>query len=212
MLGVLPHVVSDYIDKGLGLAQASIKKGFKFFLDGEDVCLVFYLTLIMLPAEQGGIFWKSSCKQNSVWPRYTGGGKVVFALLEEIITLYVGLTLIHIRETCFQRPLMWAFIVRSGGNDGSRNRFRRSKIQNCHKDLLEVNLQVFNDGEVGRAWSSKESDNRCNSGSRSTCCDKNRGATFATLVGDSASKLVFAVKRKILAKTMTSKESSHWAG
>ena len=55
MLEVLPNGAPDYIDKGLRLAQASIKEGFKFLPDDEDVCLVLYFALVLLPAEQGGI-------------------------------------------------------------------------------------------------------------------------------------------------------------
>ena len=91
---------------------------------------------------------------------------MIFALLEEIVALQVRFTPIDVREPSFQRPLTWAFIVRSGG--GSQNRCKRSRIQNNPEDLLEVILRVSNHGEVGGARSSKQSDNRCNSGSRST--------------------------------------------
>ena len=38
--------------------------------------------MMLLPAKQSNIFQESSRKQNSVQARVTGGGKVIFALLE----------------------------------------------------------------------------------------------------------------------------------
>ena len=98
--------------------------------------------------------------------------------------------------------------MQSGGNKRSRNRYKRSKIQNVPKDPLEVILQVSNHKGVGGAKNNKRSDNRCNSGSRSTCCGESKGVTVATLGGNSASKLIFAVIR-ILAKTATSRRLSY---
>ena len=123
----------------------------------------------------------------------------------------MSFTLINVWKLSFQRPLTWAFIVRSGGDDRGQNRCWRSKIQNGPEDPLEIIFQISNHGEVGGARSSKRSDNRCNSGSTSTCCSKSRGATVATLGGNSASKLVFAVVR-ILARTVTSGGLRHQTG
>ena len=53
----------------------------------SDVGLVLYLILVLLPAEQEGIFQEINFKRNSVWARGTGVGKVIFALLEEIVIL-----------------------------------------------------------------------------------------------------------------------------
>ena len=168
--------------------------------------------LVLLPAEQGGIFQEGSCKRNLVWAFSTRGGKVIFALLEEIVTLQVSFIPINVRESSFQGPLIWAFIVRSGGDDRSQNKYKKSRIQNGSEDPLEVILQISNYKRVGKARSSKQSNNRCNSESKSLCCGGNRGATIATLGGVSASKLVFAVKKRILASTVTSGGLSHWAG
>ena len=56
MLKVLPNGAPDCIDEGLGLAQAWTKEGLKFFPDNGDVCLILYLALVLLAAEQGDIF------------------------------------------------------------------------------------------------------------------------------------------------------------
>ena len=155
MLGVFLDSVPDSVNENLGFAQALAKKGLKSLSADRNVSLVLYFTLVLLPLEQGDILLEDSRKQNSVRAYGTGGSKVIFTLLEDIVTLQMSFTLINVREPSFQRPLMWAFIVRSGGNDGSRNRCRKFRIQNGSKDPLEVILRVSNYGGFGRARSSK---------------------------------------------------------
>ena len=138
MLGVLPDGTPDGVNKSLRFAQVLAKKGLKSLPADRSVSLVLYLTLVLLPAEQGGVLQEGSRKRNSVRARGTGGSEVIFALLEEIVALQVRFTPIDVREPSFQRPLTWAFIVQSGG--GSRNRCKRSRIQNGPEDLLEVIL------------------------------------------------------------------------
>ena len=87
MLRVFPDSVPDGVDKSLGLAQALAKESLESLPADRDVSLVLYLTLVLLPLEQSGILQEGSCKQNSVWARDTGGGKVIFILLEETVTL-----------------------------------------------------------------------------------------------------------------------------
>ena len=87
MLKVFPDSAPDGIDKSLRFALALIKKSFKSFPADGNISLVHYLTLVLLPAEQGNIFQESSCKQNSFWAGGTRSGKVIFALLEKIVTL-----------------------------------------------------------------------------------------------------------------------------
>ena len=213
MLRVLFDSTLNSIDKSLGFAQALAKKSFESFPANKNISLVLYLTLVLLPAEQGGILQEGSCKQNLIWANSIRCGEVVFTLLEEIIILQMSFTPINVRELSFHRPLTWAFIVRSGNNDRSRNKCRsRKKKKSGLKDgpdnLLEVILQVCNHGRVGGARTNKQSNSKCNCGSKSTCCSGSRGATVATLGISSASKLVFAVVT-ILARTATSGRLSH---
>ena len=168
MLGVLPDGTLDGVNKSLGFAQVSAKEGLESLPADRDVSLVLYLMLVLLPADQGGVLQEGSRKWNLVQARGTGGSKVIFILLEEIIALQMRFIPINIREPSFQRPLTWAFIVRSGGDNGGRNRCKKSRIQNGPKDPLEVIFQVSNHKGLGRARNSKWSDNKCNSGSRST--------------------------------------------
>ena len=98
MLKVFSNSISDDINKGLRFAQTLMKKGFEFLLSNKDISFVFYLTLVLLPAEQGGVFYKSSCKRNLVWLHGTSNGKVIFALLEDIIAFYISFTLVNVWE------------------------------------------------------------------------------------------------------------------
>ena len=96
MLEVLPNSDLDGVNESLGIVQALAKKSLESFPADRDVSLVFYLTLVLLPPEQGGICQKDSRKRNSVWVCGTGCGKVVFALLEEIVTPQVSFTPINV--------------------------------------------------------------------------------------------------------------------
>ena len=87
MLEVLSGNTPDGVNESLGLAQAFAKEGFESLPADRNVSLVLYLTLVLLPLEQGGILQENNRKQNLVWAYGTGGGKVIFALLEEIVTL-----------------------------------------------------------------------------------------------------------------------------
>ena len=66
MLEVFPDSTPDGVDKSLGFAQALAKEGLESLPADRDVSLVLYLTLILLPAEQSGVFQEDSRKQNSV--------------------------------------------------------------------------------------------------------------------------------------------------
>ena len=62
MLAILPNNILDGIDESLYFTQVLIKKGFKFFLGNENVSLIFYVMLVLLLAEQGGVLQESGCK------------------------------------------------------------------------------------------------------------------------------------------------------
>ena len=87
MLGVLLDSALDGVDESLRLAQALAKEGLESLPADKDISLVLYLTLVLLPLEQGDIFLEDSRKRNSVWAHGTSGSKLIFVLLEEILTL-----------------------------------------------------------------------------------------------------------------------------
>ena len=92
MLGVFPNSTLNNVDKSLEFAQALAKEGLKSLPADRNVSLGLYLTLVLLPAEQGGIFQETGPKRNSVQACGTGGGEVIFALLEKILTFQVSFT------------------------------------------------------------------------------------------------------------------------
>ena len=61
-MGIFPDTALDGVDKSLGFAQALAKKSFESFSADKNVSLVFYLTLVLLSAEQNSIFQKNSRK------------------------------------------------------------------------------------------------------------------------------------------------------
>ena len=101
MLGVFPDSTPDGVDESLGFAQALAKEDFESPPADRNVSLVLYFTLVLLSAEQGNILQEGSRKWNSVQAHGNGGGKVIFALLEEIITLHVSFIPINVREPSF---------------------------------------------------------------------------------------------------------------
>ena len=128
MLGVFSDNVLNGVNESLELAQALAKEGLESFPADRDINLVLYLTLVFLPSKQGGILQEGSRKQNLIWACGTSSGKVIFTLLEEIITPQVSFTSINVWELSFQRPLRWAFIVQSGGINGGRKKCKRFRI------------------------------------------------------------------------------------
>ena len=55
MLGVLPDDTPDVVNKNLGFAQTLAKEGLESFPADGNVSLILYRTLVLLPAEQGGV-------------------------------------------------------------------------------------------------------------------------------------------------------------
>ena len=86
MFQVFLDSTPDGVNKSFGFAQALAKEGFESLPADRNICLVLFFTLMLLPAEQNGIFQEGSRKRNSFQAHGIGGGKVIFALLEEIIT------------------------------------------------------------------------------------------------------------------------------
>ena len=105
MLGILCDSTPNSVHESLGFAQAFTKESFESLSAKKDVNLLLYLTLVVPPPVQGGIFQGDSCKRNLVWARGNAGGKVIFILLKEIVRLQVSFTQINVRELSFQRPL-----------------------------------------------------------------------------------------------------------
>ena len=98
MLRVLPNNTPDGVNKNLRLTQALAKQDLEFFLCDEDVKLIFYLPLVLLPVKQSGIFKENGGKWHPILIFSPGSGKMVFTLLEEVIALQLSFISIHVQE------------------------------------------------------------------------------------------------------------------
>lgn len=73
-----------------------MKKSLKFIPYNGDQDFGLKFPFLLLPLEQSLIFEESDGKRNMVITSNIGRSKMVFALLDEIITVYVGLIFVHI--------------------------------------------------------------------------------------------------------------------
>ena len=87
ILTVFANSAPNGINKSFGFAQTLRKKDFKFLLSDGNVGFIFYVMLILLLAKKSRILEKDSCKGYPVLTFGTSGCKIVFALLEKVITL-----------------------------------------------------------------------------------------------------------------------------
>lgn len=124
---------------------------FEFFSGDRDFILVFYLALILLPAEQGFIPEERGCKRYFVLAYGTSGCKMVLALLKEIIVIQVGLTPVNVWKASFQRPLtrdlcgrdpLWMGAFVSGAMMGAGIKGGRSLDS---KTVLRMHWRLFSE-------------------------------------------------------------------
>ena len=70
---------------------------------------------MLLPAETNAVLEEKCSKRYAIRSFYSGGGKMVFILLTKVITGYVVITLINIRQPCLKKMLSRAFCSRGFG-------------------------------------------------------------------------------------------------
>ena len=73
------------------------KKGFELFSSDRNCAFGFMLLLVLLPTKVDAVTQKRYCKGNAIGLFGSGGGKVILALLAEIIAFHVELTIIDVR-------------------------------------------------------------------------------------------------------------------
>ena len=113
MLTIFLNGTPVSVNKSFRFAQALTKKGLNFFSGNRNISFVFYFIMVLLLAEQDGVFQKSGRKQNLIWLCSASNGKIILTPLKEIITFYISFTLIDVREPRFQKLFTSAFMVRS---------------------------------------------------------------------------------------------------
>ena len=85
---------------------------------------------MLLPAETDAISEEGCCKQDAVRTFCSGGGKMIFALLTKIIAGHVIISLIYVRETCFEKTLLGTFYSRKFG------------FHHCLHNVLHFRIQI----------------------------------------------------------------------
>ena len=83
-------------------------------------------------------------KKNLVSVFNSSSGKVIFTLLTKVISFYMGLIALHVREAGFQRLIIGLF-----GGSGSFS------LQNNFKNLVQVFLSIFGDKKCSDRNNSK---------------------------------------------------------
>ena len=66
-----------------------MEKHFKLVSRNWNQTFTFYLPFILLSTKVDVVSQKKGCKRNLVWSGGSAGGKMVFALLTEVITFHV---------------------------------------------------------------------------------------------------------------------------
>lgn len=79
-------------------------------------------------------FRESSGKKNLVIALSIGHGKMVFTLLDKFVTVYVGLTLVYVRDSSFEQPFS-KFVEMVFG--------RGLRLEDHLEDLLQIILRIL---------------------------------------------------------------------
>ena len=89
-----------------------MQKRFEFLPGGWNQSFVIQLPLVLLLAETNAVSEERCSKKYAVGSFCSCGSKVVFTLLTKIVTDYVVITLINIRQPCLEGVLSKAFAIR----------------------------------------------------------------------------------------------------
>lgn len=81
--------VLNIIKEGLVFTQALTQESLEFFSGNRDIGLVFYHILILLLSKQDYLFENDGSKWYFILVYGSGGGKIVFILLEKDVSLQV---------------------------------------------------------------------------------------------------------------------------
>lgn len=82
-----------------------MQKGFEIIPHNRNYLISFKLLLVLLPMKQGLVLEERGSKENLVKTSGSGCGKVIFALPNEVVVVHVGLILIHVRCSGFEKSL-----------------------------------------------------------------------------------------------------------
>ena len=105
MLGISLNLGPDVGHERGGFPETLSEKSFEFIPSKESNLVALNLGLVLLPAEVDPIPKKRGRKENTLGPRGTGRVEMVFALLTEIVALYMQVSIILVGVTGFESSL-----------------------------------------------------------------------------------------------------------
>ena len=135
----------DAINEGLGFSQVFLQEGLELCPGNRDYLLTLLPTLVLRPAHTNIPAEEKNCKESPVGSSGLSVLKMVFALLTEMIAVYMRLTIIHLRYFSLERSL------------ALRWRLFKSLIR-LYVGLYEFFEQFISGGQSG-SWSGNESGN-----------------------------------------------------
>ena len=151
----------DTINKWLGFSQVLLQKGLELCPGNGDQLLTLVATLVLRLVHTNVLAEEKSCKGSPVGPSGPSGLKMVFALLTEVITVYIQVIIIHLRYFSLERSLALCW------------RLSRSLV------WLQVGLYEFFEQFIGRGRSGSRSGNQSGNlvGARGRVARRSGGGT-----------------------------------
>ena len=157
MLGIPLDFSPVGIHKDLGVTQALMEERLELVPRDWDRNLCIISPLILLPAKADPVLEEGRGKENLDRLRGSGGSKVVFTLLTEVVTVYVGLSVVYVQGTGLQFLPGHLRDDESWDERGSGNRNRNLSLQNGLKNPLQVIFRVLGNTSISgklRPWGS----------------------------------------------------------
>lgn len=95
------HLVLDDVYKGPKLSKAMTEKGFELFLHNGPNNYAFNFLFVLLLVIYGLVFLKNSYKKDLILANSSNNSKINFALLTNIIAIYIKFTMVYVQYSNF---------------------------------------------------------------------------------------------------------------
>lgn len=136
ILSIISNYSQDTIYKSLTHFKTMMQKELKFSLGILHNGLASELTFVLLPVKKSSIQEKKYHKKDIILTLSFSHSQIVFALLAEIITLFMGFIYIYVWKSRFQKLFSKAFLKQNNNN-------RSSSVKDHLEDLLEIIFRVL---------------------------------------------------------------------
>ena len=115
VFSVLFDLTPETIHKDFQITQVFVQKRLEFLPSRWNQSFIIQLLLKLLLAEIYAVLKERCSKKYVVRFFCSGGGKMVFTLLTEIVAGHLVVILINIRKTCLERAFLRVFCSRGSG-------------------------------------------------------------------------------------------------